>query len=729
VRGDDDAGVDATVALDAGHALRGTIRDADGAPAAGVAVVLAPCVDFVNDAVCARTTTGADGAFLFDGVESGRYALWYAVRDDVVVDAAVLLVPGADAIDVRMTRGASIEGAVLDADSGAPVAGARVVAVRYRGSGISGVEGLTDVLDAAPTDRLGRFALRTWRPTCKVTAFFVDAAGYAPTPIDAVLPSGSIADGQRLAVDLRVRREAAVHGTVTGPDGPLAGFVVAARPEDEGVAPYPRGPDRAVVTGADGTFRISGLPAGKTTLIVAVADRGGILSETDVELEAVRDVAHDLRVEIRRVHLKRHVLDASDAPIADAEATQRLGPWGSRGVSNALGVVEMDFVFAGEAPARVTVRAKGFHPMETFVDSGEGEAAFPQLHRGDEFAGKLARGDETGVPGVRLVVHGGVVGVEGQTFWNWDATRETVTGVDGSFRLPIVGGPQHFVAARNVEGVQSQGGFDEDIGVESLEMRLAQNVRVAGRVVGAGTDDPVAGATIVLFETTVVGRTGADGRFAVDVPATDAGGLAVVAPGRLVEPVVGEGPDCRVELRRSFAVVGIVRTPGGTPATGLQVRLRPHGAADDASHAALTSATDADGRFVVPGVAAGDVEINVFDPTHHAVAGPRVTTTAGGAELALVVRPAAPLVVQVVDGAGEPLRRADVTARADAADLAGDVGETDDEGRVTLGLAPDATYTVRVEGYRIEPGEQKGVRAGAETLVVVVKSDRLPRGR
>src|SRR6185295_5519976 len=94
VRGEDDAGVDATVALDAAHSLGGTIRDADGALASGVGVVLAPRVDFVNDALCLRTTTGDDGAYRFEGLEPGRYVLWYAVHDDVLVEAAELLVPG-----------------------------------------------------------------------------------------------------------------------------------------------------------------------------------------------------------------------------------------------------------------------------------------------------------------------------------------------------------------------------------------------------------------------------------------------------------------------------------------------------------------------------------------------------------------------------------------------------------------------------------------------------------
>jgi 5-hydroxyisourate hydrolase-like protein (transthyretin family) len=719
VRGDDDAGVDATVALDVGHSLAGTIRDADGAPAAGVAVVLAPRVDFVNDAICMRTTTAADGAYRFDGVEPGTYVLWYAVRDDVVVQAAVLVVPGVETFDVRMTRGAAVDGTVVDADSGAPVAGARVVAIQFHESGIDGVAGTTDVLDAALTDRLGRFALHTWRPTSTVTSFLVDAAGYAPEPVDAPSALGPAADGQRFTVNLRVRREAIVHGTVTGPDGPLAGLIVAAIPEDEGVSPYPGGPQRAALTAADGTFRIAGLPAGKTRLLVAVGYVGGVVvAHSEVELDAVHDVAHDVRVDVRRVHIKRRVMDIDAAPIAGAEVTQRLGPWSARAVSDADGVLEMDVVFAGEMPALLMIRAKGFRDEQELLFADSEDEMLHALRRGDELAGKLQRDDDSGVPGVRLVVHGGVVGVEGQRCWDWIATRETVTGSDGAFRFPYVAAFQHYVAASNVEGVDPRGVEREEIGTDSLQIRIPTLDHVAGRVVAAGTNEPIAGASVVVSDSIVVGTTGADGRFAVDVPTDSSKCLTVVAPSWRDEPIAGDEAEKVVQLRRALAIGGVVRNPAGAPIAGLRVRLRHVG--DEEKWEVIEAATDVEGRFLFPNLPSGTCEATVVDPIRHSAAGSKATVQTGVADVVLVARPATPLVVNVEasgDGPTEPVYVTAHPADAALADVAERMYPND---AVVFGLAADVAYEIRAVGKGFKPVQVRDVRAGAEPLKIVV---------
>jgi protocatechuate 3,4-dioxygenase beta subunit len=88
-RRDGDTAADAAVALDRGHTFVGTVHDPDGAPAAGIAVVLQaipPTVAWASDVACLRTRTGGDGAYRLDNVEPGAYRVWTEVWRGFLVE-------------------------------------------------------------------------------------------------------------------------------------------------------------------------------------------------------------------------------------------------------------------------------------------------------------------------------------------------------------------------------------------------------------------------------------------------------------------------------------------------------------------------------------------------------------------------------------------------------------------------------------------------------------------
>jgi 5-hydroxyisourate hydrolase-like protein (transthyretin family) len=718
---EDDAGVDAPVMLERGSAFAGTVFDPDGAPAAGVVVALCPNSLWPNEVEVLRTTTGKNGAYRFDAVEAGEYSLDYSARPDVFVAAARVLLPSLDGLDVRMVRGATIAGVVRDDATGDAVPGARVFAFRYVESNISGLPGATTRIDVAVADHLGRYALQTWRRQFEVTYLVVDAPGYAPTPSakSDKLPPGAVADGQKFVCDLRVRRAATLSGTLSGPDGPLAGFRVRAWPKGAHEQSLPTAFPWSCATGPDGSFRIDRIPAG--TVEASVRDFGiDVVPAQDVDLAGGEEKKLDLRVEVKRVRVTRRVVevvDMNENPVAGVDVVQQFGPTRTVARTDADGRFTIDAVFAGYS-APVELRRGPFRSRALMGrDDEDGHELFPPLPSATVVAGVLSHQDGTPVAGMRVGLSGGFAGMHGDFFPEWAGLRESASGGDGAFRMALTSGPDQTIA------VWPWGWFsrapDED-GV--FRVKAPDVVRVVGRAVAADGDAPIAGTWIVDKEDVVVARAGGDARFEFGWSPQFEGAVHLECDGWTPADIDGGAGEKIVAMRRSPVVTGVVRNPDGSPARGLRVVVRHVGDMNPEPDWKTTSATDVDGRFVVPGVAAGDVEVVVFDPTRHAVAGSRATTTAGGGDVALVVRPASPLLVEVVNDKGQAAFRADVTARAESADLAGDVAEADGDGRVTLGLAPDATYTIRVERWGIETFEQKGVRVGAEPLKIIVKS-------
>lgn len=128
----------------------GIVREADGSPAAGVEMRVgastADSVSYVganSRAGTALTTTDANGAYRFEGLEPGAWRVGPAPakredvdprRDPAPVAQQVVLEPGGAGVrhDVTLVRGLVVAGSVVSAD-GKPAAGARVSATNNQG--------------------------------------------------------------------------------------------------------------------------------------------------------------------------------------------------------------------------------------------------------------------------------------------------------------------------------------------------------------------------------------------------------------------------------------------------------------------------------------------------------------------------------------------------------------------------------------------------------------------
>jgi hypothetical protein len=710
----DEAVLDTAVALEKGSPFAGTIRDTDGTPAAGVLVVLQPFGPWPSDVACLRTTTDAKGAYRFDAVEAGRYVLWYAARPGFLIEAARVMLPTLDGLDIQMTRGAAIDGVVRDAESGVPIAGARVFGIRFEEPHISGSDGKTTVFDVGTTDHLGRFALHTWRPQFEVTRLAVDAPGYAPTPVDdsGRGPPGGVSEGQRFVFDLRVRRAATLKGTLSTANGPLAGFVVTVRPKDQTWDRVPQSDMWSCVTSADGSFVVDRLPVGPVKVSLANTASGWHSTEPqELDLAAGDAAVHDIRVDVQRVRMTRRIFrergNDPGEPVEGVDVVQRFGSLSAAAHTDAEGRFTLDAISTGDYVV-VELRRGRFRGSAS-LSSGdeEDQVLFPLIPGSTEVTGALVGPDESPAAGERLDLWSGFEGVD----WSpttWAGLAESVSAADGTFRIVLPSGPYYHVTVRRV------GWQDEDHREDgSLRITMPAPVHVVGVAVGED-GAPVADALVRFAGDDIVGRSGADGRFAFTWTQQFEGPPLTISGSGFLWTVVNDADDQRITLVAARSIVGHVRTVNSAAVSGLSVEVR-EGAAT------ATSATDADGRFVVAGLRGEPCLVTVSDPVHFAFATEQRTATPGSEPVEFVVRPGARLEVAVVGADDKPVGGARVTAHPSIADFADIEAFTPSYDNLELGLAKDAAYTLRVECDGFEPAEQADVRGGGEALRIVLK--------
>ena len=273
--------------------LEGVVHAVHGEGARGATVVLAGSGLWPPRSVRVHD----DGRFLISGLPSGVYELRASRDDDVAEPLAPLVLDPGDHREVELSlgSGATLEGSVVDAETRAPVANARVVVAE-------------DALSTAPrallADARGRFRVPgLLRRAHQVS---VRAPGYAPRTGVAVNPTegaatvaldraavltGRVVDGHgdpvaNTQVELSVRdhdgavtwisgatvafREALFGAQAQGPRPLVPGGELGVMPGRVPLiplAPMPAGitADRAApgfVTGADGTFRVEEVPPG-----------------------------------------------------------------------------------------------------------------------------------------------------------------------------------------------------------------------------------------------------------------------------------------------------------------------------------------------------------------------------------------------------------------------------------------------------------------------------------
>lgn len=241
------------------------------------------------------TTTDAEGAFTFDQLPAGRYQV-RASKTGYVDTPNGARRPGGPGRPLDVADGRTIEsltlalppagviaGRVLD-DVGDPVAGARVVVMRYRT--VNGERQLTTAGSPRVTDDIGSFRLYGLTPgkyyvsaVAEESRLFnsdavdADPTGFAPTyypntPVAAEAQPIEVAGGAEVFADvqLALARLTTVTGIVVSPAGAPAtgGYVMVTTGARRGgmMSSRPGGTIKP-----DGTFRVQGLPPGEYSLL------------------------------------------------------------------------------------------------------------------------------------------------------------------------------------------------------------------------------------------------------------------------------------------------------------------------------------------------------------------------------------------------------------------------------------------------------------------------------
>jgi hypothetical protein len=208
-----------------------------------------------EEGVAAQATSDAAGRYSLPGLDPGRYLLG-AAREGYTQARATVARPGEEAT-IELARGGRVTGTVTAGSPGRPVSPFRVE-VRRGGRGWRlALRGVT-VLDAS-----GRFEIGDL-PAGPLSVS-ASAAGHLPSPeVEVTVPEGGAAE-----VELRLGTGGRVAGRVVDRTSgrPLAG--ARATLEGDGAsAPSLLDAGASAITGPDGTFLVTGVPARTVSLLV-----------------------------------------------------------------------------------------------------------------------------------------------------------------------------------------------------------------------------------------------------------------------------------------------------------------------------------------------------------------------------------------------------------------------------------------------------------------------------
>lgn len=508
------AGAPREIVLQPSGVIRGRVLDVKGGAVSGAEVSLYALVGAFHTE--RHATSAADGSYRLEDVPTGGD---WPTESRLVVDVAgyarQILDPDLDLmralargeeamLNVVLSRGAHLEGRVVERGTGKPVEGANVALWRFDGLLMvnagqdhpahafllgrrqTGADGLFS-FDGVPTrgfhdtrngnDAMGK-AIGSWICAAK--------PGFA-TVIRAVTLSE---DGGRIEVELEMRRALSIEGRVVDEEGhPVAGARVWASVLREGASagiPAPlrkEFPVEGDVTGDDGTYRLDGVAVpedGEPPLGVSARPAATLGEEPRSALPFQRvmgpyeGLLHAPDLQLREPRFPRgrvRVLDAAGTPVVGAEVgfwpeelNERTDAQGLATVTwatplepgEAVGLQTVHVHAAGYALARAEItltQEKGVDPTETVVP----------LSKGHRLAG-IVTAEEGPIPhGVTVTVGNGNLKIAEAFPWAHrqervernvnaalDPFREyrTVTvGPDGAFFVDdLPAGPYHVIA-------------------------------------------------------------------------------------------------------------------------------------------------------------------------------------------------------------------------------------------------------------------------------------------
>ncbi|HVR96871.1 MAG TPA: carboxypeptidase-like regulatory domain-containing protein, partial [Thermoanaerobaculia bacterium] len=479
-------------------AVTGRVVDAGGRPVSEAQIRIGGSGRSSGDLTGLQLRSGPDGSFRVPRLQAGEtYELRVRKEGFAPASALTAAVPvRAPAAPVRivLSPGGAVFGRTVD-ENGEPVAGATVELRPWEDPRRGGVRNDEPATGTATSGADGTFEVRHLPSGVFVLQARVD--GFAPGVLNGI----EVAAGTPRvdAGTVTLSPEAVVTGQVIDPRGaPIDGAMVWAFPERSRSFPSTLGPERRLPeTGADGRFRIDGLPPGSRLRLSVHAQGYG-----NAELEGLElPLPEPLRIELRPlVQLTGRVADPAGEPVVGASLTLiKRHVNGSSGTGAGQTDDQGRFRIDVEpGPVEIQVDAQGYTDNSwrgTVPERGEIGPVEITLGRGAVLEGRVLDPAGNPIPAAFVSAFSETPSSEDEPFGR---SSRTESDADGRYRIAGLEIGPHQINAQGRDGVgDTSRRFELQPGSNRLDLTLDMGVEISGMVRDeAGA--PVSGAEVRL---------------------------------------------------------------------------------------------------------------------------------------------------------------------------------------------------------------------------------------
>ncbi len=579
--------------------LEGIVLDRGEHPVGGVRVTLAGARE---------TITEADGSFAFEHLAAGSYVVAAELAGAYAEERDAKLTATSDPVTLTLRGGAQLIVHVVAAESGAPIANAKVET--------SDRAGLTD-----PTGTVALRALDTGSTRIEVAA-----------PGRAAVTQFVSSDDPELAIERTVElaQGAALAGVVLDELGkPLANAAV-------NVDTITGSWHAWVTTDDDGRWSIAAVAGGKHA-IQAVATHHISAAEVVVETDGA-NARTDVVVRVDRGGtISGKVVDRRGQPVVDADVVTGFG----HAKTDAAGAFLVDGIPPGDYAVSATTATRG--SAEHKLTLGAGDAAVIELVLGDgSIAGRVV--DDAGRPVADASLRAKHARNEHLYFASSDDDGKFDFGgmEPGDYKVTI--------GRRDVTYADDVAPHVVTTGARNVRFVIPQPIAITGRVLLDGR--PLTSYGVVI-------TTDPDPRYTDPTPVRDASGRFTrtdIGPGTWAVTIVGRDiakktitgvtlATGRVDLgdiavERGRVIAGRVVDDRGQPIGDARVEVAAGTFGDDETLERLLRGevfgrTAADGTFRLAGVPAGALELRASHPTYGSAVPVPIAAGASSAQLVL----------------------------------------------------------------------------------------------